>query len=255
VFVLKILVTSGGTCEKIDDVRKIKNMATGKLGALIAEQFAAQGNAEIIYLCGADAIVPAGSGITTIKIESVRELMETLEKLLAKVRFDAVIHAMAVSDYAVKSVVATDALVCAIAEAVSAVTDGDSMTEAIRSAVLRSSVGAHKKISSDIDGLMISMEKTPKVIRLFKQVQPETVLVGFKLLVAVDEETLIKTGHGLLLRNQCDFVLANDLTKIKHDSHAGLLIDRDAAVQRYSTKKEIARGIAANVLAKIGGAK
>jgi phosphopantothenate-cysteine ligase len=239
---VKILITSGGTTEKIDDVRKIKNMSTGRLGTLIAEQFLAQSSAEITYLCSTDAIVPADSGVKIIRIESVKELSETLEKLLDTVKFDAVIHAMAVSDYAVKSVLSADVL---------------DASKTVHEAILNSSATTvtHKKISSDIDNLIIVMEKTPKVIRLFKELQPETVLVGFKLLVDVDEKNLIKTGHDLLLRNQCDFVLANDLTQINGDSHAGLLISPDASVQRFYTKQEIAQGIAANVIKKVGGAQ
>ena len=33
----KIIITAGGTSEKIDNVRKITNSSTGKLGKLIAE--------------------------------------------------------------------------------------------------------------------------------------------------------------------------------------------------------------------------
>ena len=36
---MHILITSGGTTEKIDQVRGITNFATGTLGKLLAEQF------------------------------------------------------------------------------------------------------------------------------------------------------------------------------------------------------------------------
>ena len=40
---MKILVTAGDTYEPIDDVRKVTHMATGRLGSLIADEFAKQG--------------------------------------------------------------------------------------------------------------------------------------------------------------------------------------------------------------------
>ena len=41
---MKILITSGGTTEKIDDVRGITNHSTGYLGKEIAELFLAKGH-------------------------------------------------------------------------------------------------------------------------------------------------------------------------------------------------------------------
>ncbi len=48
---MRILVTSGGTSEYIDDVRIITNISTGKLGAKIAYAFLRAGH-EVIYLHG-----------------------------------------------------------------------------------------------------------------------------------------------------------------------------------------------------------
>ncbi|MDN6717948.1 MAG: phosphopantothenate--cysteine ligase, partial [Lactococcus lactis] len=36
---MKVLITSGGTTEPIDEVRGISNFATGSLGKLAAEKF------------------------------------------------------------------------------------------------------------------------------------------------------------------------------------------------------------------------
>jgi phosphopantothenate-cysteine ligase len=273
---VKILVTSGGTTEKIDEVRKIKNTATGRLGALIAEEFSAQSNAEITYLCGEGAIIPQGNKLKIVKIESVSELTQTLTKLLTENKFDAVIHAMAVSDYMVQNVISAEDLAVAISEKLAekvseklgekiaeqnqSSNDFGSMVKIVHSAILDSNKGTNKntnrkKISSDIDNLMVCMAKTPKVIQLIKELQKDTILVGFKLLVDVPENTLLKVGHNLLLKNNCDFVLANDLTKIQGDNHRGLLIKPDCPYQSYETKQEIASGIVENVLAKIGDKK
>jgi phosphopantothenate-cysteine ligase len=261
---VKVLITSGGTTEKIDDVRKIKNTATGRLGALIAEEFLTQSNAEITYLCGANAITPTSSETEIFKIESVSELTQTLTKLLSENKFDAVIHAMAVSDYMVQSVISAEDLAVIMSEKVSekiskdnqSIHDFESIIKTIQSVILQNDINKNdKKISSDIDSLMICMAKTPKVIQLIKELQKDTILVGFKLLVDVPESTLLEVGYNLLLKNNCDFVLANDLTKIQGDTHKGLLIKTDSTYQSYDTKQEIASGIVENVLKKIRGVK
>jgi phosphopantothenate-cysteine ligase len=93
------------------------------------------------------------------------------------------------------------------------------------------------------------------VIQRIRQLQKNTILVGFKLLVDVPESELLQVGYNLLLKNNCDFVLANDLTKIQGDNHKGLLIKPDFSYQSYDTKQEIACGIVENVLAKIRGVR
>jgi phosphopantothenate-cysteine ligase len=257
---MKILITSGGTTEKIDEVRKIKNTATGRLGALIAEEFSVQSNAEITYLCSTDAIIPKGTEIEIVRIESVSELTQTLTKLLSENKFNAVIHAMAVSDYMVQSVISAEDLAASVAETIcnanQTANDFDSIVKTVFSAILDNDKNTNsKKINSDIDNLMVCMAKTPKVIRLIRQLQEDTILVGFKLLVDVSESALLEVGYNLLLKNNCDFVLANDLTKIQGDTHKGLLIKPNFSYQIYNTKQEIACGIVENILAKIRGAK
>jgi phosphopantothenate-cysteine ligase len=175
---------------------------------------------------------------------------------------------MAVSDYMVQSVMSADDLAVAVAEKVGEkfnnekqfLNEFDSIIKIVFSAILDNNKSipkpnSDKKISSDIDNLMICMAKTPKVIQRIRQLQKNTILVGFKLLVDVPESELLQVGHDLLLKNDCDFVLANDLTKIQADTHRGLLIKPDFSYQIYETKQEIACGIVENVLAKIRGAE
>lgn len=46
---LNIVITSGGTSEYIDAVRKITNSGTGKLGSIIAEQISKNENINKIF--------------------------------------------------------------------------------------------------------------------------------------------------------------------------------------------------------------
>jgi phosphopantothenate-cysteine ligase len=95
------------------------------------------------------------------------------------------------------------------------------------------------------------MNKTPKIIGMIKNLQPQTILVGFKLLNQVSHEQLIETGRTLLEKNNCDFVLANDLTSIQENNHVGYLINKDTTYQTYMSKEEIADGIAVSVIQKL----
>lgn len=253
---MKILITAGGTSEKIDEVRKITNMATGRLGALIADEFVKKANGDITYICSENAIIPSDTATKTIRIGTVNELLDTLTTLLAQNKYTAVIHAMAVSDYTLHSVLSVDDLSSSISETIyenrQSWNNPDSLADIIKTTILQSPtpLSSHKKISSDIANLALFMGKTPKVINRIKQLQPETILVGFKLLADVSEDALLHTGHELLVKNNCDFVLANDLKQVQTEAHQGILIKPDRTFQRLHSKQEIAEAIVNNVLTK-----
>jgi len=103
------------------------------------------------------------------------------------------------------------------------------------------------KISSEIDDLVILLKKTPKVISEIKKIQKDTLLVGFKLLSNVDKDLLIDTAYKLLQKNNCDMVLANDLSEISGDKHGAYLVFPNRDYIRLENKSEIAEAIAANI--------
>ena len=110
---MKIIITAGGTSERIDDVRTITNSSTGKLGFTIGSAFAeAAGNGEniekIYYLHGVRAVYPQHDKVQPVMVEGVRDLQRELGRLLETEKIDAVIHAMAVSDYMVNEVTTLD---------------------------------------------------------------------------------------------------------------------------------------------------
>ena len=56
---MNIIITSGGTSESIDKVRKITNMSTGKLGAKIADAISSKFyNSEIFFLSDVNLALP-----------------------------------------------------------------------------------------------------------------------------------------------------------------------------------------------------
>ena len=108
---MKIVITAGGTSERIDDVRTITNSSTGSLGFAIGTAFAASDEIEkIYYLHGKRAVWPENEKVEPIEIGGVMDLQENLTKVLTENEIDAVIHAMAVSDYMVHQVTTLDKL-------------------------------------------------------------------------------------------------------------------------------------------------
>ncbi|MDR2088736.1 MAG: phosphopantothenate--cysteine ligase [Clostridiales Family XIII bacterium] len=248
---MNILITAGGTGERIDRVRSITNMSTGRLSRIVAETLAASEEAErILYVCGERAVQPSCEKAEILPVGSAAELAEAVTVLCRSRRIDAIVHAMAVSDYTVRTVSTCDALAESALSRLGAEAapgpgaDAASARATLRDALFRAEgFSRDGKIPSDVEDLVIFLERTPKVISMLRGLAPDAVIIGFKLLDGVTEAQLIDTAHALLLRNDCDFVLANDLRKIKSDAHVGHLVGRDGAYVTYNNKEEIARGL------------
>lgn len=229
---MKIVITAGGTSERIDDVRTITNSSTGRLGYAVGTAFAQQYGEEldtIYYLHGARARYPEYDNVIPVEIEGVADLQRELSRILTEEKIDAIVHAMAVSDYTVKEVTTLEKI------------RGEEPAEG----------GADlsgNKISSDIDDLIIHMKRSPKVIGSIKKWSPDSLLVGFKLLSGVPHEELIAVAERLMKKNDCDFVLANDLQEIGADFHKGYLVHKDGTCDIMETNEEIADRIAQRVM-------
>ena len=218
---MNILITSGGTSEKIDRVRSITNHSTGRLGKIIAETFLDKGD-QVTLVTTPKAVRPAAHpNLTIVQIENVAELLESLEPLVHT--HDVLIHAMAVSDY-------TPVYMTGL-EAVAASSD---MTEFL------DKTNSESKISSQDDIQVLFLKKTPKIISLIKKWNPHIRLIGFKLLVDVSKEELLKTARASLIKNQAEIIVANDLTEISNQEHKAYLVGNDT-VTRSQSKEEIAQ--------------
>ncbi|MBI2029227.1 bifunctional phosphopantothenoylcysteine decarboxylase/phosphopantothenate--cysteine ligase CoaBC [Candidatus Gottesmanbacteria bacterium] len=95
----KIVVTSGGTVEKIDEVRVIANRSSGKMGAALAETCYLYG-ANVLLLRAKSALKPRYliNEETFITAEDLSKLLEKHVK-----NASALFHAAAVSDFKVTS--------------------------------------------------------------------------------------------------------------------------------------------------------
>ncbi|MDR0851603.1 MAG: phosphopantothenate--cysteine ligase [Clostridiales Family XIII bacterium] len=261
---MNILITAGGTTEKIDAVRSISNTGTGRLGALIAERLAASPDVErIFYVCNERPVKPDTSKAAVLRANDTQELEAAVSQVCKNNKIDAIVHSMAVSDYRTRTVTTSRLIGIRIADrlvdgALGDLRTGDQKTAfdgiatVAADAVFNApSIAAGGKISSDKDDLVVVMEKTPKIIAQLRGFAPEAVIVGFKLLSGVSEDVLIDTAYALLQKNACDYVLANDMNTVgKSEGHTGYLIDREKRYTVCIGKANIAEKIAQTVLQK-----
>jgi phosphopantothenate-cysteine ligase len=242
---LNVLVTSGGTTENIDTVRKISNISTGKLGGLTAGRFADEADVDkIFYVCSRSAFKPQTGKLEIVYVDDVFSLENTIKEIIGKANIDIIVHSMAVSDYRVKTVTSTVNVANFIFSNLDMVKqlDPETAKTAFASILDRSEsiIRGDGKISSDVEDMVLFMERTPKIISMFQSLSPQSTLVGFKLLDNVPHADLIDKGYQILTQNKCSFVLANDLKDIKGEQHIGYLIDKDKNYTRYTSKSEIA---------------
>lgn len=226
----KIVITAGGTSEKIDNVRKITNYSSGKTGKAIADEFLKDENTFIYYICTKDAARPTSDRVKIIEVEGTMELKTAVEMVLITDSIDYFIHSMAVSDY-MKDYVTT------VEKIKYSITHNDDVDEAFRNI----EVIEGNKLSSYENSLVIVLRPTPKIISLIKKISPSTLLVGFKLLDGVSKEKLINVATKLRDKNNCDLVVANDLSTIKEGNHKAYIIDKEDNIEEANSKKDIAK--------------
>lgn len=220
----KYVITSGGISEKIDNVRKITNSSSGKLGMTIANHLLeSKSDITIYYVCSKNALRPSNTRVKIIEVAGTLDLKDKVESLLKNEKIDYFIHTMAVADYMVDYVTTVDKMKKSFLN--------NSDMEVIKDT----------KISSYENNLVLVLKPTPKIISLIKKESPLTYLVGFKLLDGVSKKELIDVAKRLRDKNKCDLVVANDLENIRNKEHKAYIIDKEDKVVEASDKEDIAK--------------
>ncbi len=220
----RILITSGPTRGPIDAIRYVTNKSTGRLGVLMASEALSRG-AAVTFIYGKGSLVPeaaevgreAFSRLGLVQIETVDELLQVMRDELQREQYDAVLHSMAVLDY-----------------------------------VPATYVG--EKTRSGQEEWWIKLVRTPKVVKVIKELQPDTMLISFKLEVGKPREELIEAAHQSLLSNRADLVLVNDLQEIEQGHHVGYIVNPAGDVESVvEGKKEIASKLLDAVAGRTNG--
>lgn len=209
----KIVITSGGTLEKWDQVRGHTNLAKGTMGCYLARE-ALEAGAEVVYLHGYFATLPQAHPRLQLKMfEGIEDLQQQIKHLLLQEGIDAIIMAAAVSDWLVDKILDQQG----------------------------NSIDGLGKISSD-QPPVIHFKKAPKVITQIKQWKPDIVLVGFKLEHTDEERVLLARARQRMAEWNADFVVANGSGSLYTEKAAHYILSTDDShADCYQSKEETAR--------------
>lgn len=205
---LKVLITSGGTTEPIDDIRVITNKSTGKTAAYIADQLVESG-IEVEYLHAKNAALPKAD-MQKYEFETFGDLQNQFQTLLTQKKYDWVIHLAAVSDYSVQK------------------SDG--------------------KISSDQEKIQLVLKRNPKLLNQIKKLSPSTKLIGFKLTSSADEKTIVSKVMQQFENAKCDLVVHNDLSEITKANHHFTVYSSPTKTESVKNTQELSFVILRNLI-------
>ncbi len=207
----KVLITSGGTLEKWDNVRGHTNLSKGIMGCYLAEEALKQG-AQVIYLHGYFAKLPINAQkMTLISFEGIEDLGAKIKQAVQQDGVDIVIMAAAGSDWLVDKVFDQS---------------GNEMTE-------------QGKMPSD-EPPIIHFKKAPKILAQIKTWQPTVTLVGFKLEATTDVNELVARATKRMASSQASFMVANSAKSLYGEHEPHWIINASGDVVKANGKEEAA---------------
>ncbi len=229
----KVLITAGPTNEYIDEVMKITNMSTGRLGIELTRNYLNEGAS--VTLIATRSVFRSGlfekyglSGVDNLKSIPIETTEDMLNALMCESvnKYDLVIHSSAVGDYKPEFSFRMEDLADEILELVES---GRVTKEELLGVLVhpKCKVNDDTKISSYEPNLTVKLTLTPKLIARLREWYPESVLVGFKLLENVTKEYLIEVARKLCEKNRMDYIIANDLHDLRNGEHLSFLVNSE----------------------------
>ncbi|HTY86339.1 MAG TPA: phosphopantothenoylcysteine decarboxylase [Candidatus Acidoferrum sp.] len=181
---MNCIVTAGPTYEPLDNVRRLTNFSTGRLGTELANFLAARGH-QVALLIGETATHAGPRRAQHVSVfTTTADLRRQLHSLAAK-RVDAIFHAAAVSDFTFGKI------------------------------WLRSPAGelieikSAKKIPTQAGRLLVELTPTPKIIAELRGWFPRTRIVGWKFEADGARADAIAAAQRLIAGCTADLCVAN----------------------------------------------
>jgi phosphopantothenate---cysteine ligase (CTP) len=239
---MNVVVTGGGTIARIDDVRILTNVSSGRFSAAITEACLDRGaSVWHVYTPAAqlplkrlaefalDTAEPAAEllrlarlrekwliqrdrlQLVPLSIGNVDDYSTTLKQMFQSQAIDVVFLPMAVADYEPEAQLG--------------------------------------KISSEAESLVLHFRRTPKVIRMVRDWAPSVYLVGFKLLSRASQDELIRRAQAACRDNRADVTVANDLETLRQGRHTIHLVRPDQEPETLEPGDDLAGRLVDRVLA------
>lgn len=211
---MRAVVTAGPTLEALDPVRFLSNRSSGKQGYAIAAALRDAGF-EVTLVSGPTALDDP-AGVTTVRVESARDMLAGVEGALPA---DVFVAVAAVADW-------------------------------------RPAQSHDRKLKLDKGAVRtLELVENPDILKTIAQHQPPRrprLVVGF----AAETHDVARLAREKRLRKGCDWIVANDVSgdAMGGEENAALIIREDGeTVIERAAKAEIAQRLAAEIRAALEG--
>ena len=164
------LVTAGPTIEPIDEVRRLTNHSTGRLGCSLADALSNAGHRVTLLISEVALHIPRSKKVRIIRFSTTQNLGEHL-KAASELKIKAVFHAAAVSDFFIKK-------------------------------PKRGKISSSKEIT-------LQLKLSPKLIRNLRKCYPDAFLVGWKYEVSGDRKSAVDSARQQINRCKTNLCVAN----------------------------------------------
>ena len=213
---VRVLVTTGGTRERIDPARFVGNFSSGKQGLAFARAASEMGASVRVIAANVDESFLLG--LEHVNVVSAKDLEKSVNDSLES--FDLLVMAAAVADYS-PTVVASEKI---------------------------------KKIDTG-ESFEISLTANPDIVGAvsanLKASGSNAVIVAFAAESGKDLEALAKVK---LESKKCDFVVANSISSgevFNSDQNSVVLVSKDSSSSFTGSKIEVARAVLEIVSSKV----
>ncbi|WP_182376525.1 bifunctional phosphopantothenoylcysteine decarboxylase/phosphopantothenate--cysteine ligase CoaBC [Nocardioides sp. WS12] len=214
-----VVVSAGGTRERLDPVRFLGNRSSGLQGYALARAAAARG-AEVT-LIAANVTLPDPAGVKVVRVESTAELRDAV--LTASATADAVVMAAAPADF--RPLNQSDVKI---------------------------------KKADDGSAPSITLEQNPDILKEISthRVRPDAVIVGFAAETGDATGSVLDLARAKLVRKGCDLLVVNDVSGGavfgSADNEAVILGSDGSAVEvPHGSKSALAHLIWDNVVSRL----
>lgn len=196
---IKVLITSGGTTEPIDDVRVLTNRSTGKTASVIANILSESG-LDVTYIHSQNAI-KATTECRHFAFETFSDLQKIITDQLLQNNFAYVIHAAAVGDYSLEK--------------------------------------KNGKLDSSPEELHLTLKRNPKIVNTIKQLSPRSKLFAFKLTSGLDDKNINSKVSSLIDAASCDLVIQNDWRDVQSKNNRFKVFDPKLNFKNIETTQNL----------------
>ena len=181
---MNCIVTAGPTFEPLDDVRRLTNFSTGRLGTELANFLTARGH-KVTLLIGESSTYAGERKAQSVKTFSTTADLRAKLKVFSGKKVDAIFHAAAVSDFEFGQIFSENK-------------SGEF-----------SALKASKKISTRKGTLLVELLPTSKIIAELRGWFPKTKIIGWKFEADGARADALRAAGKQLVDCATDFCVAN----------------------------------------------